>query len=152
MNASPIRECLARIAPEPGNLIRGLRTLQSAFGYVSDEAVRETADYFGVAPAEVEAVLEFYPRFQRVKPGRFRISVCDGTACRRKGSPQILEWLRDELGIGVGETDAEGRFSLEKVSCLGRCGHAPVMSINGMVYDRLDRQKTIRILKEHRGR
>ena len=149
---SEVAACLAKIAPDPGNLIRGLQTIQGAFGYVSDDAIREAAEYFGVAPVEIEGVLSFYAQFKRVKPGRFRISVCDGTACHIKGSPLILEWIQNELGIRVGETDADGRFSLEKVACLGCCSLAPVMSINGTAYGTLDRKKTIRILKEYRDR
>lgn len=149
---SEISAYLEKIAPEPGNLVRGLQTVQSAFGYVSDAAVRETAAYFGVAPAEVEGLLDFYPRFRRVKPGRFQITVCCGAACRGKGAPELLELLRSELGIGVGETDAEGRFSLEKAACLGSCRLAPAVSINGTLYGRLDRAKLLRLLQTYRKR
>ena len=145
-----IKACLAAIAPEPGNLIRGLQAIQTAEGYVSDEAIKIAADYFSVAPVEIEGVLSFYAQFKRVKPGRFTISVCDGTACHIKGSPQVLEWLRQELGIGDGETTADGLFSLETVACLGCCSLAPVCSINGKVYAKLDRKKLSAVLKEYR--
>ncbi|MPN02746.1 NADP-reducing hydrogenase subunit HndA [bioreactor metagenome] len=144
--------CLIQIAPEPGNLIRGLQAIQAASGFVSDDAVRAAAEYFGVAPVEVEGVLSFYAQFKRVKPGKFRISICDGTACHIKGSPLIMEWIANELGIRAGETDREGRFSLEKVACLGCCSLAPVMSVNGTVFGKLDRKNTVRILKEYRAK
>ena len=70
-----IKACLAAIAPEPGNLIRGLQAIQTSEGYVSDEAIKIAADYFSVAPVEIEGVLSFYAQFKRVKPGRFTISV-----------------------------------------------------------------------------
>ena len=149
---SEISVCLEKIAPVPGNLIRGLQAVQSAFGFVSDDAVREVSRYFGVTPAEIEGILNFYPRFRRVKPGRFRIAVCDGAACRGKGSQQLQELLRSELSIGVGETDAEGRFSLETAACLGSCRLAPAVSINGKVYGRLDRAELLRLLQEYRRR
>ena len=146
-----IKACIAAIAPEPGNLIRGLQAIQTSEGYVSDEAIRIAADYFKVAAAEVEGVLSFYAQFKRVKPGRFTIAVCDGTACHIKGSPLIMEWLSDALKIRPGETDAEGNFTIEKVSCLGCCSLAPVMAVNGTVYGKLDRKKVVRILKEYQS-
>ena len=84
-----------------------------------------------------------------MKPGRFKIAVCDGTACHIKGAPQIQQWISAELGIGPGETDKDGLFSLEVVACLGCCSLAPVMSINGRVYGKLDRKGVSRILKEY---
>ncbi len=152
MHTKQINNCLTAIAAEPGNLIRGLQAIQSSEGYVSDEAIRIAAEYFSVAPAEVEGVLSFYAQFKRVKPGRFTISVCDGTACHIKGSPLIMEWLSDILKIRPGETDAEGNFTIEKVSCLGCCSLAPVMAVNGTVYGKLDRKKVVRILKEYQNK
>ncbi|MBE6369833.1 MAG: NAD(P)H-dependent oxidoreductase subunit E [Lentisphaerae bacterium] len=147
-----IKACLAAIAPEPGNLIRGLQAIQTGEGYVSDEAIKAASDYFKVPVAEVEGVLSFYAQFKRVKPGRFTIAVCDGTACHIKGSPLIMEWLSDALKIRPGETDAQGNFSIEKVSCLGCCSLAPVMAVNGTVYGKLDRKKVVSILKEYQNK
>ena len=141
---------LKTLPEEPGNLIRGLQLIQSREGYVSDDAVRAAGAYFHRTPVEVEGVLTFYTQFKRVKPGRFKIAVCDGTACHIKGSPLIQEWVRQAIGIGPGETDAEGRFSVESVACLGCCSLAPVMSINGRVYGKLDRRELNRILKEYK--
>ena len=101
---------------------------------------------------EVEGVLSFYAQFKRVKPGKYKIAVCDGTACHIKGSPLIQEWLKRELGISSGETDAKGHFSLETVACLGCCSLAPVMSVNGRVYGKLDRKSMIKILKEYEAK
>ena len=147
-----IKKCLTAIAPEPGNLIRGLQAIQTSEGYVSDDAIRLASEYFKVAAAEVEGVLSFYAQFKRVKPGRFTIAVCDGTACHIKGSPLIMEWLSDALKIRPGETDKDGNFTIEKVSCLGCCSLAPVMAVNGTVYGKLDRKKVIRILKEYQSK
>ena len=140
---------LDKIGKDPGNLIKALQAVQGLYGFVSDEAVRAVSDYFQIPAAEVEGVLTFYAQFKRVKPGRFKIAVCDGTACHIKGAPQILQWISAELGIGPGETDKDGLFSLEVVACLGCCSLAPVMSINGRVYGKLDRKGVSRILKEY---
>ena len=143
---------LEKINRDPGNLIKALQAVQGLYGFVSDDAVRAVSDYFNVPAAEVEGVLTFYAQFKRVKPGRFKIAVCDGTACHIKGAPQIQQWISAELGIGPGETDKDGLFSLEVVACLGCCSLAPVMSINGRVYGKLDRKGVTRILKEYAGK
>ena len=143
---------LKKIGNEPNNLIKGLQLIQSTEGYVSDDAIRAAAEYFNIPEVEIEGVLSFYAQFKRVKPGRFTVSVCDGTACHIKGSPLIMEWLSDALKIRPGETDAEGNFTIEKVSCLGCCSLAPVMAVNGTVYGKLDRKKVIRILKEYQNK
>lgn len=140
---------LETIENVPSNLIKGLQAVQGQEGYVSDEAIEAVGKYFNIAPVEVEGVLSFYAQFKRVKPGKFKIAVCDGTACHIKGSVQIQQWISDSLGIKPGETDADGIFSLETVACLGCCSLAPVMSINGRVYGKLDRKTTVKILKEY---
>ena len=140
---------LSKIDKDPGNLIKALQAVQGLYGFVSDDAVRAVSGYFNVPLAEVEGVLSFYAQFKRVKPGRYKIAVCDGTACHIKGAPQITQWISSELGIEPGETDKDGLFSLEVVACLGCCSLAPVMSINGRVYGKLDRKGVARILKEY---
>ncbi len=140
---------LKNIENIPSNLIKGLQAVQSQEGYVSDEAIEAVGKYFGIAPVEVEGVLSFYAQFKRVKPGKYKIAVCDGTACHIKGSVQIRQWISDALGINPGETDKDGIFSLETVACLGCCSLAPVMSVNGRVYGKLDRKSTVKILKEY---
>ncbi len=140
---------LSKIDREPSNLIKGLQLVQASEGFVSDEAILAVAEYFNIPPVEVEGVLSFYAQFKRVKPGKYKIAVCDGTACHIKGSALVQEWMRQELGIKSGETAPDGVFSLETVACLGCCSLAPVMSINGRVYGKLDRKKMVKILKEY---
>ncbi len=139
---------LEKIGKEPSNLIKGLQAVQGAEGFVSDESIAVIAEYFGIPEVEVEGVLSFYAQFKRVKPGKYKIAICDGTACHIKGSTQVEEWLTQALGIHSGETDARGHFSIETVACLGCCSLAPVISINGRVYGKLDRKGMARILKE----
>jgi NADH:ubiquinone oxidoreductase subunit E len=143
---------LKKIDREPSNLIKALQAVQGLEGYVSDDAIRAVAKYFSIPVVEVEGVLSFYAQFKRIKPGKFKIAVCDGTACHIKGAVLISEWIGSELGIKPGETDRDGHFSLETVACLGCCSLAPVMSVNGRVYGKLDRKETIKILKEYRGK
>ena len=140
---------LCKIAPEPGNLIKGLQTVQAVFGYISDDAIKCAAEYFNRPEADVEGVISFYAQFKRVKPGKYKIAVCDGTACHLKGAPLIHTWLNQELGLKPGETAPDGVFSLETVACLGCCSLAPVMSVNGKVHGKLDRKSMMKILKEY---
>ncbi|MFW5856069.1 MAG: NAD(P)H-dependent oxidoreductase subunit E [Bacillota bacterium] len=132
------------------NLIKALQKMQEEDGYISDDAIQNIADYFEMPPVDVEGVVSFYTQFKRTEPGKYKISVCDGTACHIKGSPLVLNWISDELGIEEGETDEEKLFSLETVACLGCCSLAPVVSINGKVYGNLDRDKLMKIIEEYR--
>ena len=143
---------LKAVPPEPGNLIKGLQLLQATEGYISDEGIRAAAEYFRRPEADVEGVVTFYAQFKRVKPGKYRISVCDGTACHLKGSAQVRQWLGQDLQLRPGETSADGMFSLETVACLGCCSLAPVMSVNGKVFGKLERKSMMKILKEFAGK
>lgn len=143
---------LETIAKEPSNLIKGLQLIQSTEGFVSDDAIRAVAEYFAIPAVEVEGVLSFYAQFKRVKPGKYKIALCDGTACHIKGSPIVHEWVRQELGLVPGETSSDGLFSLETVACLGCCSLAPVMSINGRVYGKLTRKGLVKIIKEYQAK
>ena len=140
---------LTTIPPEPGTLIKGLQLIQSTEGYISADGIQAAAEYFNRPVADVEGVVSFYAQFKRVKPGKYQISVCDGTACHLKGAPLIHEWLNQELGLKPGETAPDGVFSLETVACLGCCSLAPVMSVNGKVYGKLERKTMMKILKEY---
>ena len=77
---------LTGIGNDPGNLIKGLQAIQQVFGYISDDAIRTAAEYFNRPEADVEGVVSFYAQFKRVKPGKYKIAVCDGTACHLKGA------------------------------------------------------------------
>jgi NADH:ubiquinone oxidoreductase subunit E len=143
---------LQKIDTDASNLIKGLQAVQANEGFVSDESIAAVAEYFSIPEVEVEGVLSFYAQFKRTKPGKYQICVCDGTACHIKGSPLILEWISSDLGICDGETSEDGLFSLETVACLGCCSLAPVLSINGKVFGKLDRKSTIKILKEYKSK
>ncbi len=141
---------LPEVGCDKNDLIRGLQLVQSREGYVSDDAIRAISAQFSVPEAEIEGVLTFYAQFKRVKPGKYKICICDGTACHIKGSTQTSAWLFAELGIKSGETTPDGLFSIETVACLGCCSLAPVLSVNGKVYGKLDRKSITRILNEYK--
>lgn len=131
-------------------LIKALQVMQEQEGFISDETIESLAQYFSLPPVEVEGIVSFYTQFKRVAPGKYSIQVCDGTACHIIGSTLILDWISEQLGIGDGETDDQGLFSLESVACLGCCSLAPVISVNGKVYGKLTRKKLLKVLAEYR--
>ena len=142
---------LEKIGREPSNLIKGLQAVQGVEGYVSDESIVAIADYFGIPVVEVEGVLSFYAQFKRVKPGKYKIAVCDGTACHVRRSIPILEALRRELGVSEKKkTTDDMLFTLETVSCLGACGLAPVMTLDDKVHPAMTPEKALALIDEIR--
>lgn len=146
---SGVNDVIASLEKESSFLIKALQTVQQSEGFISDESIVKIADHFSISPAEVEGVVSFYAQFKRTKPGKYVLAVCDGTACHIKGSSLIQNWITDALKIKGGETDESGTFSLELVACLGCCSLAPVISINGKVYGKLDRKELLKILKKY---
>lgn len=140
---------LEDIGKDSSNLIKALQTVQKKDGFISDERLKEIAEYFSIPPVDVEGVVSFYAQFKRTEPGQFIISVCDGTACHIKGSDLVKNWITEEIGIEDGETDEEGIFSLETVACLGCCSLAPVIAVNGKVHGNLTRKKLQKTLRNY---
>ncbi|MBO8132105.1 MAG: NAD(P)H-dependent oxidoreductase subunit E [Candidatus Marinimicrobia bacterium] len=142
-------EIIKQISKEKSNLIKALQLIQQNEGYISNDSIKTIAEYFNLAPVEVEGVVSFYTQFKRQKPGKYHILICDGTACHIKGSKLIKEWIDEEINLN-NKNEFEGLFSVEIVACLGCCSLAPVISINGKVYGKLDRKSLIKILKRYK--
>ncbi len=131
-----IEQCRQRENPE-GQLISVLHKVQAHYGYLPTEQMDAVAQLLQVPSATVTGVATFYHFFRLTPKGRFSISVCMGTACYVKGADRVASRLEDELGITFGETTTDGQFSLEESRCLGTCGLAPVMMINGQVHGKV---------------
>jgi NADH-quinone oxidoreductase subunit E len=112
--------------------------LQDHYGHLSDEAVAETAALVGLSTVAVEELATFYPFVYREPVGRYVIHVCDSVVCWMAGHESLLEHLRRRLGIGAGETTADGLFTLLPVCCIGYCDRSPAMLINKKVYGPLN--------------
>jgi len=137
---------------KPGNLIMILHQVQEEQGFVSKEAATEVANRTGTPLARVYGTMSFYHFFKTVKPGKNRISVCLGTACYLKGGQDLIEECRAVLGMAETEiTTADGLFSVEPVRCIGCCGLAPVLSVNGDVYGKLNRNQIDEILNKYKN-
>lgn len=142
-----VKEIVRPYAGKPSELIQALHRVQSALGYVPKEAQEVVAEIVGVPPSQVRGVLTFY-HFFRIRPsGRHTIRVCLGTACHVRGGERVLSALEEELKVKVGETTADGKFTLEVARCLGCCGLAPVMMIDDEVYGKLDPKKARQIVR-----
>jgi NADH:ubiquinone oxidoreductase subunit E len=113
----------------PGYLIPALKAAQDMFGYLPEEVQYKLSKGLRIPSSHVYGVVTFYSFFTITPRGRHTIRLCLGTACYVKGSKEILENIRREIGIDVGETSDDGRFTLEAVRCLGACGLAPVALI-----------------------
>ena len=121
----------------PGALMPALQKAQEIYGYLPIEVQRMVAEALGKPLAEIYGVATFYSQFSLTPKGKYRISVCLGTACYVKGSGKLYEKLQEKLGIAGGECTADGKFSLDACRCVGACGLAPVLMVNDDVYGRL---------------
>lgn len=130
-------QIIEKHADEKGALIPVLHEAQELFGYLPIEVQKRIAEGLNVPLAEVYGVVTFYTQFSLQPKGKFKIQVCLGTACYVKGSGEILDKIKEKLGIDIGEVTDDGKFSLEPCRCIGACGLAPVVMINDDVYGRL---------------
>lgn len=122
---------LQGLYPDPrGALLPVLHMAQEAFGHISLEVEEYVAGLFRLSPAHVHEVVTFYTLFFQRPKGRHVISVCHNLSCHLAGAPKILAHLRQKLGIDVGETTGDGRFTLLAVECLCACEHAPMMQVD----------------------
>ena len=121
----------------PGVVMPALQKAQEIYGYLPIEVQRMVAEALGKPLAEIYGVATFYSQFSLTPKGKYRISVCLGTACYVKGSGKLYEKLQEKLGIAGGECTADGKFSLDACRCVGACGLAPVLMVNDDVYGRL---------------
>lgn len=140
---------LAELKEVPGGLMPALQTAQEIYGYLPIEVQDKVANAFKVSLEEVFGIATFYSLFTLNPRGKNQVSVCLGTACYVKGSGQLMEKLEEKLGIDAGECTTDGCFSLVETRCVGCCGLAPVVTINGKVYGKLTPDQIDGILAEY---
>jgi len=133
----------------PGALMPVLQEAQDIYGYVPLEVQKVIAEGLNVPLTEVYGVVTFYAQFSLYPKGKYRISVCLGTACYVKNSGKILEALEKKLNMKVGTCSDDGKFSLDAQRCIGACGLAPVMTINDDVYGKLNIKELDNILAKY---
>jgi NADH:ubiquinone oxidoreductase subunit E/Pyruvate/2-oxoacid:ferredoxin oxidoreductase delta subunit len=132
----------------PAGLLPALKSEVAARGFLSREAMEEAARKSGVSLSEVFGVASFYSFLPRAEAAN-RIRICRCVPCEMQGAETILRTLKEELGIGPGETTADGRFAIEVVGCIGACDQAPAILINDRLYGGLTADKLKAILKDY---
>ncbi len=142
-------DCIEKHKSDPGALMPVLHEAQNIYGYLPSEVQTVISEKLNVPLAEVYGVATFYSQFSLQPKGKHQISVCLGTACYVKGSDKILEVLEKELKIKCGECTPDGKFSIDSCRCVGACGLAPVMIIDGEVYGRLAAGEVNGILEKY---
>jgi len=132
------------------SLIPILQDVQDELGYLSRDAVAMIGQYLNLPSSKIFGVATFYNQFRFQAIGQYHIQVCRGTACHVKGSAKVLEAIERELKVKPNQTTRDGIFSLEIVACIGACGLAPVIAINGEFYADMTPDKVRKILKSYR--
>ena len=144
-----LMQYIAEKKDDPGCLMPILQKAQEIYGYLPIEVPTMIADELHIPLEKVYGVVTFYAQFALNPKGRYKISVCLGTACYVKGSGDIFNKLQELLGIDSGECTPDGKFSLEACRCIGACGLAPVMTVNDDVYGRLTVDELSGILNKY---
>ncbi len=137
---------LTRYPDRKAAILPALHLAQKEFGYVSDEAIVYIAGLVGASPAEIEGVASFYTMYNRKPVGKYHVQICRNISCSLLGAEHLIEHVSRKLGVRPGETTPDGKFTLEKVECLGSCGTAPVMQVNDEYHENLTVESIDRIL------
>lgn len=145
-----INDICASFNNDPGELINVLHKTQGEFGYLPAEVQEVVAEELNVSVAKVYGVVTFYSFFTMLPKGKHPISICTGTACYVRGAENVLEELKKELNIEVGETTPDGKFSISCLRCVGACGLAPVVTVGEKVYGRVAPEGVKEILEEYK--
>jgi len=131
-------------------LIYILKDVQKEYGYLSDVVLTHIAKEVDIPLSEIYGVATFYSLFTTTPKGKFIIRCCNNAPCHVKNSKEVLEAIKNYLGLEMTETTTDGLFTLEFTSCLGLCAVAPVMMINDEVYGNLTPEKAVSILKDYK--
>lgn len=150
-----VQEIIARYpaGKQKSALIPVLHLAQEEFGgWLSAEAMDYVASLLSIEPIEVYEVATFYSMYNLKPVGRYLFEVCQTGPCMLNGSDQIIDYIKEKLGIGVGETTTDGLFTLKTVECLGACGYAPMMQLGKHYREHLTKEKVDQIIEECRNR
>jgi NADH-quinone oxidoreductase subunit E len=144
-----VDEILLKYNFDSSSVIAMLQEIQGEAGYLPMYAMLHLAKRLNLSAARMQSLSTFYRSFSLVPTGKHKLAVCMGTACHIRGGRNLLEKLERDLGVGVGDTTPDRRYTLETVRCLGCCSLAPVVRVNEEVFGRLDQRKVAGVLKKH---
>lgn len=147
-----IKEICARYKDEPSPLMLVLTDVQKEYGYLPLEVQEVISEELNIPVSDIYGVVTFYSFFSLQPKGKYVIGVCIGTACYVKGGQNVLNKFSELLKIKVGQTTEDGLFTLDGLRCIGACGIAPALSINGKVYPKVSVPQVADIIKEYRDK
>ena len=147
---SSLAQILSQAKGGAPNILKTLLAIQSELGHVPPASVSDIAGALGVTDAEVAGVLSGYPDLRTEAPGRHVVRVCQGESCVANHCGRVLKELEKKLGIGLGGTTRDGRFTLEKVYCVGNCAASPTVMIGEDVHGRVTPEAAWALLKDCR--
>ena len=145
-----VEEIIAEYKNENTPLMMILSQVQKEYGYIPFEVQEIVSEKLDIPVSEIYGVVTFYSFFSLKPKGKFVIGVCLGTACYVKGAQQICDKFSELLGIKPGETTEDGLFTIDALRCIGACGIAPVVSINGKVYPKMSVNQVQQVINEYR--
>lgn len=128
------KDIIAGYASKPGGVIEAYHALQREFNYIPKDAIPEAARVFGISEAQAYGVATFYSYLSTEPRGKYIIRMCESAPCHIAGADKVLKAFERELGIQVGETTPDGKFTLELTECIGQCQETPVVTINSVPY------------------
>ena len=124
-----------------------LRKIQEERGWIADEDIDALVAYLKVPRVQIEEVLSYYTQYRRQPIGRWHLQTCQNVSCSMRGAERLIDHLSRKLGVKVGETTADGRFTLSVVECLGSCGTAPVLMVNDAYHENMSTEKLDALLQ-----
>lgn len=146
-----IEKIIERYQNEKTPLMMILSDIQNEYGYIPLEVQELVSEKTGIPVAEIYGVVTFYSFFSLTPKGKYVVGVCLGTACYVKGSQQVLDKFAELLNIKPGQTTEDGLFTLDALRCIGACGIAPALTINGKVYPKVAIADVAKIVEEYRS-
>ena len=141
-----------RYASEKTPLMMILSDIQNEYGYIPLDVQQIVSQRTGISVAEIYGVVTFYSFFSLETKGKYVIGCCLGTACYVKGAQQIIDKFSEIIGIAPGQTSSDGLFTLDALRCIGACGIAPAVTINGKVYPKMTVDKVAGVVDEYRAK
>ena len=149
MGNEKIDQIIDKHQSEASSLIQVLLEIQSENHWLPQEALERVSEKLDVPVTRIQHIATFYKAFSLVPKGRHEIHICMGTACHVRGAPRLLDSVQERLGIRLGETDLDLKFTLETVSCVGCCALGPVMVVDGEYHGKMAPAKSEEVLKKY---
>lgn len=134
-------------AKEIGGLLDAMRALQNLDGYLTQEAIEALAEEFQVSPAEIYDAASFYSMIKLTPPSKINIRMCRGAVCHVAGSVEVIKAIENALGIQIGNSTKDGKYSFDYTECLGQCQAAPAILVNEKLYTDMNAEKFVELLK-----